>query len=201
MNWTQTFIGNRWDYTEAGAKTVDWYEVATVLSRIPRFNGHTRYSYSVAQHCCLAHDRIDGRPKVKLAALLHDAHEFVTGDITTPVAHSIADAIAEELGPDGGEAARRAIARIKDRQDRAIYAAAGLTWPLCPSTVAAIKDVDQRLLMTERRDMMVKPPEPWGELENVKPFKARIVALPARSAAIEWLERLNAGLRLTGVLE
>lgn len=62
---------------------IDILDIATALSRIPRFGGHTRYLYSVAQHSCMVADRL--RPGLKLAGLLHDASEAYLLDIPTPI--------------------------------------------------------------------------------------------------------------------
>ena len=61
-------------------------EIALVLSRIPRFGGHLAPSiptYTVAQHSVLVSQLVPD--EMQLAALLHDAHEVVTGDIITPL--------------------------------------------------------------------------------------------------------------------
>lgn len=57
-------------------------DVARSLSRIPRFLGHTRVPYSVAQHCVLV-SRLC--PHCPLLGLLHDAPEAFAGDLITPV--------------------------------------------------------------------------------------------------------------------
>src|SRR6266576_743863 len=63
----------------------DLSDIATALCRQPRFGGHTRVNWSVAEHSLLcAHlARSWYRGAIELHALLHDAHEAVTGDIPT----------------------------------------------------------------------------------------------------------------------
>jgi 5'-deoxynucleotidase YfbR-like HD superfamily hydrolase len=69
-------------------------DVAEGLARICRFGGHVPGNpYSVAQHCVIGADAaMEETRDANIAAyfLLHDAHEFVFGDMTTPVAKWLA---------------------------------------------------------------------------------------------------------------
>lgn len=63
------------------------YDTILALSRVPRFAGNTHGEWTVLQHSLVAHSFAVARglsPRVKLFALLHDAHEAVTGDVPTP---------------------------------------------------------------------------------------------------------------------
>lgn len=67
---------------DEGVPTVE--DISIALARIPRFGGHTCRLWSVADHSrfCL---RLAGHdPLVQLAALMHDWHEAITGDVPTP---------------------------------------------------------------------------------------------------------------------
>lgn len=57
-------------------------DVAEVLGRVQRFNCHAPQKYSVAEHCWHASHLYVINPK---GALMHDAAEFLTGDIPTPI--------------------------------------------------------------------------------------------------------------------
>src|SRR5690606_33703015 len=66
-------------------------DIAHGLARVARWNGQTKglHPFSVAQHCLLveallaqAQDNLDRQ--ARLAALLHDAAEYVIGDIISP---------------------------------------------------------------------------------------------------------------------
>lgn len=60
-------------------------EIAESLARTCRFNGHLGWE-TVAVHSVRVARRLDGeRPAVRLAALLHDAHEAYTGDVPGPL--------------------------------------------------------------------------------------------------------------------
>lgn len=58
-------------------------DIAHSLSSICRFNAATPRFYSVAQHSIMCSYLVP--PAAALYALLHDAHEYITGDISRPV--------------------------------------------------------------------------------------------------------------------
>ena len=84
--------GRRLDLLDPTPMDIEIEDIAHGLAFVARWNGQTRgeYPYSVAEHSLLVEAlfaRID--PKVpakwKLAALLHDAPEYVIGDMISPV--------------------------------------------------------------------------------------------------------------------
>lgn len=82
----QTLSGRLIDLLAPDPAVIDIYDIATALARTPRFGGHTRDFYSVAQHCVHVSDVVEAAdPRVSLAALLHDAAEAYVGDIPSPL--------------------------------------------------------------------------------------------------------------------
>jgi hypothetical protein len=89
--WQRMLSGRRLDLLDPSPLDVEIEDIAHGLSRVARWNGQTtgRWAYSVAQHSLLV-DALVGRfrPKAprawRLAALLHDAPEYVIGDLITP---------------------------------------------------------------------------------------------------------------------
>ncbi|RYF85792.1 MAG: hypothetical protein EOO03_12755, partial [Chitinophagaceae bacterium] len=73
------------DLNNIHSRDININDIATALSRIPRFGGHTCAFYSVAQHsvlvAALAPDYL------KKEALLHDAAEAYLGDVIKPLKH------------------------------------------------------------------------------------------------------------------
>jgi hypothetical protein len=83
--------GRRLDLLDPSAVDIEIEDIALGLSRVARWNGQTEgsWAYSVAQHSLLVEHLVGRfRPRVapswRLAALLHDAPEYVIGDLITP---------------------------------------------------------------------------------------------------------------------
>lgn len=125
-------------------------DIAWSLGMQCRYNGHTKWFYSVAQHCvnvahCMLRD--ERTPKQALDGLLHDAHEAYLGDIISPVKRI--DGIHQPLD--------WAAKRIDD----AIYEALGHAIPN-QETAELVKQMDMSMLMTEARDLMKSGGSWWG---------------------------------------
>lgn len=63
-------------------------EIAWSLAHINRYTGHSLRAYSVAEHSLLVADIARARGASTLGvlcALMHDAHECIVGDVTSPV--------------------------------------------------------------------------------------------------------------------
>ncbi|MEM8627292.1 MAG: YfbR-like 5'-deoxynucleotidase [Pseudomonadota bacterium] len=90
--WQRMLSGRRLDLFDPDPADIEIVDIAHGLARVARWNGQTdgAHAFSVAQHsvlvdtlfCALA-DREPGRQE-RLAALLHDAPEFVLGDLISP---------------------------------------------------------------------------------------------------------------------
>ena len=83
--------GRRLDLLDPSPLDIEIEDIAHGLSRVARWNGQTLgpHAFSVAQHCLLVEDiacRLQPGLGVKkrLAALLHDAAEYVIGDLISP---------------------------------------------------------------------------------------------------------------------
>lgn len=89
--WQRMLSGRRLDLLDPSPLDVELSDIAHGLARVARWNGQTRgdYAFSVAQHSVLVLEiasaldpEIDD--KGRLYALLHDAPEYVMGDIISP---------------------------------------------------------------------------------------------------------------------
>jgi hypothetical protein len=89
--WQRMLSGRRLDLLDPSPLDVEIADIAHGLARVARWNGQTSgaHIFSVAQHTLLveavmreATPRVDVR--VRLAALLHDAPEYVIGDMISP---------------------------------------------------------------------------------------------------------------------
>ncbi len=87
--WQRMLSGRRLDLLDPSPVDIEMEDVAHGLSRVARWNGQTSgdWAYSVAQHSLLV-EAIAGHRGLarrwRLAALLHDAPEYVIGDLITP---------------------------------------------------------------------------------------------------------------------
>jgi len=89
--WQRMLSGRRLDLLDPSPLDVEIEDIAHGLSRVARWNGQTEgdWAFTVAQHSLLVEDLVGRfRPKApgpwRLAALLHDAPEYVIGDLITP---------------------------------------------------------------------------------------------------------------------
>ena len=83
--------GRRLDLLDPSPMDIEIEDIAHGLARVARWNGQTvgQNAFSVAQHSVVveeivAHIRPEIAPRWRLAALLHDAPEFVIGDMISP---------------------------------------------------------------------------------------------------------------------
>ena len=90
--WQRMLSGRRLDLLDPTPVDIEIEDIAHGLAFVARWNGQTQgdFAYSVAEHSLLVETlfgRIMPKAEVKwrLAALLHDAPEYVIGDMISPV--------------------------------------------------------------------------------------------------------------------
>ncbi len=83
--------GRRLDLLDPSPMDIEIGDIAYGLARVARWNGQTlgAHAFSVAQHSVVveeivAHLRPGIEPRWRLMALLHDASEYVIGDMISP---------------------------------------------------------------------------------------------------------------------
>lgn len=167
--WIETFTGRRFYPLDPRPLDIDIEDIAHALSMICRFTGHVRQFYSVAEHsvrvsraCC---------HQDALWALLHDASEAYVADMSRPLKH------APEM-----YAYRSVEKRIMD----AVTERFGLS----PVEPPSVKDADNRLLVTEKRDLM--PPSPdWEVFASIEPLATVIKPWTPATAEFEFMFRFH----------
>lgn len=109
--WQRMLSGRRLDLLDPTPMDIEIEDIAHGLAFVARWNGQTYgdYPYSVAEHSLLVESVFSAlNPKVatkwKLAALLHDAPEYVIGDMISPVKAAV--------GPEYGALDNRLVAAI-----------------------------------------------------------------------------------------
>jgi len=126
--------GRRLDLLDPSPLDIEIDDIAHGLARVARWNGQTlgAQPFSVAQHSILVVSIVEmAHPKIgaeaRLAALLHDAPEYVIGDMISP--------FKAVIGDDYLDVERRLMAAIHRRF--------GLIYPMPGATLAAIKAADR----------------------------------------------------------
>lgn len=132
--WQRMLSGRRLDLLDPTPVDVEIEDIAHGLAFVARWNGQTRgdYAYSVAEHSLLVEtlfSRIAPSAPVKwqLAALLHDAPEYVIGDMISPVKAAV--------GPGYGA--------LDDRLTAAVHLRFGLPAVLPATIKRQIKRADK----------------------------------------------------------
>lgn len=159
MTWIITNSGRRLDLAAPHQADILPMDIAWALAQTNRFTGHCLRPYSVAEHsllvCHLAEHiwRLDVHGL--FAALMHDAHEAYTGDLSSPAKQAM------------GEPWRQFEGRI----EHTVRSAFGMHNATAMHR-EAIKLCDLTALATERRDLMPAHSagaEPWPCLEGIEP--------------------------------
>lgn len=95
--WQRMLSGRRLDLLDPSPLDIEIEDIAHGLARVARWNGQTlgAHAFSVAQHCLLV-ETIAGAlspaldRRFRLAALMHDAPEYVIGDLISPFKAALA---------------------------------------------------------------------------------------------------------------
>jgi 5'-deoxynucleotidase YfbR-like HD superfamily hydrolase len=109
--WQRMLSGRRLDLLDPTPMDIEIDDIARGLSFQARWNGQTHgdFPYSVAEHSLLvealfSQENPGTNPRWQLASLLHDAPEYVIGDMISPVKAAV--------GPGYGELDDRLMAAI-----------------------------------------------------------------------------------------
>jgi uncharacterized protein len=190
--WQRMLSGRRLDLIDPSPLDIEIADIAHGLARVARWNGQTSGShiFSVAQHTLLVeavmrmqNPRIDAR--LRLAALLHDAPEYVIGDMISPfkvvlggdykvVEKRLLSAIHVRFGLPavlGDDITRR----IKNADRGAAYLEATKLAGFAEAEARRLFGRDPGLPASVRDDYLT----PWSAAKAEKRFLARFKALLA----------------------
>ena len=183
--WQRMLSGRRLDLLEPSPLDVEIEDIAHGLARVARWNGQTEgaHIFSVAQHSLLvetiARQRANLDRASRLGVLLHDAPEYVIGDMISPFKAVIGDAYKA----------------VEARLLAAIHLRFGLPAALPAELVALIKASDRsaafleatRLAgfsLSEARRFFGPPPKFSATIE-----RDYLTPWPAETAEARFLER------------
>lgn len=137
---------------------VDFEAMADVLCKLARYDGCTPgYTYTVGQHSIEAYHLAHrlGHPEAAPRALIHDFHESIIGDQTTPAVSFMAE---QCLWSSGREQFKRAVKMAKQELDLVIFEAAGIDyWDWEQEQI--VKRIDRILLTAERLKFLPDTPD------------------------------------------
>jgi len=190
--WQRMLSGRRLNLLDPSPMDIEIGDIALGLSRNTRWNGQTEgdHAWSVAQHSVVAVEvvrrllapRRDS--ELELAALLHDASEYVTHDLITPLKAVVGDVFKE----------------VEDRLMVAVHLRFGLPPRLDVERKALVKRADLIVGATEAvqlagfragevKTLLGIKEKPWPDLT--------LTPLPSREAERRFLETFEAiGARL-----
>ncbi|MDE2489156.1 MAG: HD family hydrolase [Alphaproteobacteria bacterium] len=182
--WQRMLSGRRLDLLDPSPLDIEIEDIAHGLARVARWNGQTvgEHAFSVAQHCIVveeivAHIRPEIEPRWRLAALLHDAPEYVIGDMISP--------FKAALGVD--------YRTFEDRLETAIHLRFGLPAKTPPAIKKLIKQADRACAFFEAIQLAG-----FGHDESVEFFGAPppgysllIEPLPASVAQERYIHRYD----------
>ena len=169
VNYKLSYLGERLIVDRPEQSNIHLQDIAHSLSLLCRFTGHCNKFYSVAQHCI--HVSRLAPPHARAWALLHDACEYVLGDVCTPLKSALRHASIDGITRYDW---------LQDQWSIAIAKRFGVT--MCD-----VKRYDIQSLLTEVRDNGPDGEDPRGwfgaEYADLRPDHERIV--PLAPAAVE----------------
>ena len=190
--WQRMLSGRRLDLLDPSPLDIEIADIAHGLARVARWNGQTKgaHIFSVAQHTLLVEavmraqtPRIDAR--FRLAALLHDAPEYVIGDMISPfkavlggdykvVEKRLLAAIHMRFGLPA-ELSAEITRQIKNADRGAAYLEATELAGFAEGEARRLFGRDPGLPEATRQDYLT----PWSVAKAEKRFLARFKALEA----------------------
>ena len=183
--WQRMLSGRKLDILSPSPFDIEIEDIALGLSRVTRWNGQTtgKYPYSVAQHSMLVEELFnieypDLDKKWNLAALLHDAPEYVIGDLITPFKYAL----------------NNSYRFVEDNLMKAIYLRFGLPALLPRHIESKIKKIDKSLAWFEAVDLAGYKEKEASKIikkPNLNSRRQTIVALSANDVQKKFLKRFQ----------
>ena len=148
-----TYTGKVFDLLNPRPEMVCIEDIAHALANICRYTGHTLQFYSVAQHCVLmAQADLPGDPLVRL---LHDSAEAYIGDMSRPWKQNL---LVHNFGR-----------LVKEHEEIILYTISEALRFRIYNT-PDIKEADNRMMVTEIRDLMCPNSEFDPIVKSYKPL-------------------------------
>ena len=183
--WQRMLSGRKLDILSPSPFDIEIEDIALGLSRVTRWNGQTngKHPYSVAQHSVLVEEFFnieypDLDKKWNLAALLHDAPEYVIGDLITPLKYAL----------------NNSYRNVEDNLMKAIFLRFGLPAILPKHIDTKIKKIDKALAWFEAVDLAGYKEKEASQIINKPNMQLKnkiIIALSAKDIEKKFLKRFH----------
>jgi 5'-deoxynucleotidase YfbR-like HD superfamily hydrolase len=183
--WQRMLSGRRLDILDPSPMDVEIIDIAHGLARVSRWNGQTKgqHPISVAQHSVMVERFVSqNAPKLdrrwRLAALLHDAPEYVIGDMITPFKYALGGIYRD----------------IESRLAEAVHIRFGLPARLPDSVEKVIKRADRMAAWIEATQLAGFTPEEAGRIlqrPRGTPDNIRLRPVEPEKAAEIFLKRFR----------
>ena len=175
--WQRMLSGRKLDILSPSPLDIEIEDISLGLSRVTRWNGQTtgKHAYSVAQHSVIVEEVFNLEypnlnKRWKLAALLHDAPEYVIGDLITPFKYALNNSYRD----------------VEDNLMKAIHIRFGLPAELPKSIELKIKRIDKAVAWYEAINIagydnkealvILKKPILKNKLEEILPVSSNVIA-------------------------
>ena len=158
----QVYSGKPFHFQNPDPEEVEIEDIAHTLSLLCRFGGHCTEFYSVADHSIRC---AENAPKeFRLEALLHDASEAYLVDMPRPIKYTL-----------------QGYLDLEKKIELVINKKFGLPQQMSPE----VKFLDNKMLATEKRDLMRPEVKEWVKLPE--PFEFKITPRSQQKAKEDFL--------------
>jgi 5'-deoxynucleotidase YfbR-like HD superfamily hydrolase len=189
--WQRMLSGRRLDLLDPSPMDIEIGDIAHGLARVARWNGQTTgdHGLSVAQHSLIveeiaAHLSPGLEPRWRLAALLHDASEYVIGDMISPFKAALGFSYRD----------------FEQRLETAVHVRFGLPATMSAGLHALIKQADRASAYFEATQLAGFSQEEALAFFGAPPadYHVTIDPLPAAEAQERYLHRFHLLSRAAG---
>ncbi len=167
MSYTPMVSGAKVDLLNPAPESIRLLDMSIGLGRLPRYLGqYDAPHYSVAEHCVVM--ALQAPREEAIYHLLHDGHEYVTGDMPHPM---------KQLFPG--------VVEIEERIQSAIYKSMNLDEP-STELKERIHLFDMRMRSTEKL-LIINDDTEWDHSDHAPPFDVRLLCWDSETAASKWM--------------
>ncbi|MEO1278743.1 MAG: hypothetical protein AAFV77_07305 [Planctomycetota bacterium] len=182
MSTIQLWSGRGFNLANPNPAEVFDCDIAHSLGNICRFTGHTLRNYTVAEHCVrmfwlASNPELMGwtkeatSPELRLACLVHDAHEAYCGDMSAPMKRVVG----------------REWSKVEARISLAVRTALGCDG-FHGSVWDDVHEFDMVMLRAERKAMMgPSGTVEWGNIEEVRDVEVDFDSARGLPWSAQWL--------------